>query len=387
MPSVISNLFAQIGSLGLALVFVLCIRSTWLDRAFKGLHRVYRTHHWVALVSLLFIFAHAFIETSTFGFTLDTLNLYIDEFDLLAGWISLLMYSVVVFFSKKRKWPHRIWTRVHLLSLPAWLLGSYHIIRLLTPGLSQIVGYTTLTLGTLAIIRSQILPRTRFWGVPYKIKNIQNLNYQVCELTLQALKAKKAICAQRPAQYFYLRFNSEEQSRAWHPFTCLSKPGDNELVFAIKALGKDTRVVRGMILNQKVDVIGPFGRLPLKQRKKEAWFVGGIGATPLLAASRRVNFGTLPVRILHAVDKLEDQIYLQQWTNLKKQHSTVSYQLWVTHDRGYVNIEAVNQMLKDFEMVQFYIAGPDPFIAHIRNLLKLCGVNKDDIYTEEFVRL
>ncbi len=380
-----SSLFAHLGVWGLALTLVLSVRSTHLDQWFRGLNRVFRIHHRIAWVSWALLLVHGAVEAWGFGFSLMALHLTLTEPSLIAGWLALILFTLVVFLAKRRHWPFRLWRRVHLLSLPAWALGAYHLLAFSESFWSLISAWGALTLGTLALFRSQALPRMPFWGSVHFVDQITPLNHRVVELRLKPFLHRGALPPQRRAQYYYLRFKGPEQSQVWHPFTCLSPPGEAQLTFAIKATGRDTRFIPQMEKGLRVDVMGPFGFLAEeKTAGKELWFVAGVGVTPLLSLSRSPDFGRNPTRILHALDNELDQICVDHWSLL--QARGVIYKLWLRDQNGYVTKEAVIRFLDDFEGAQIFIAGPDLFIRHIRRILKELSVHPKQIFTEEFVR-
>ncbi len=389
-PNLFSQALAHLGFLGLSGTLALSARSVWLDRAFGGLNRAFHFHHWLATLSLMLILVHVAIEVRAFGWALEVVRLYLTDWALASGWIALMVFGLVFLAAKKRQWPHRWWLWLHLLSVPAWLLAGYHLVEFSEFSPLKGLGWLSLALGGLGLLRSQILPRTPFWGTPYEISQVTGLNHQVNELKLSPLDQTQQLQPTRPAQYYYLRFRSRQQSRVWHPFTCLSAPGSPELLFAIKARGRDTRVIAKMERGMRVDVVGPFGgHKNLTESKgpaspRQLWFVAGVGVTPLISASRASGFAESSPAIVHAVDGPEDQIYPDHWGQLQQQG--VHYELWVTNDRGYISLEKVKELIEGDKGAVAFVAGPDPFIEHVRQLLLKLNFPKNQIFTEEFVR-
>ncbi len=386
MLSLISQWSALFGFFGLAICLLLAVRSRHLDKFFGGLGHLYQIHHRVARLAALLILIHAFVEIYTFGWSVEVLKLYVSDWGLLSGCLSVLGLGILFAFAKKLHLGHRIWRFIHFVSVPVWIGICVHVYIFMGEGFTAYLLWFSFLVGTGSLIRSQIFPRLDFWGFRFQVKSLKKLNHQVMEIRLEPLKPN-APKATETAQYFYLRFHSSESTRDWHPFTCISRPGEKDLCFAIKALGRDTRVVRGMSEKMRVDVEGPFGHLHPTQLKNEVWIVGGVGITPLVSVAREASFAKFPVRVLHAVDTPQDQIYPELWNELQTTNAMLSYRLWNTKSEGFVTQEIIGELLKGAEDSNVYVAGPEPFIKHVRNLLEFFQIPSTNIFTEEFIRL
>ncbi len=206
-----SQIFAVIGSVALVISLALAIRSSVLDKIFQGLNTSLKYHHWAGIVGVVLVVTHGAIEAYSLGISFEDLKNQLQDPWILSGWISSLIFLIAIFQSRKVAWPHKKWRRVHLLMLPAWGLATVHAIYFSEN--RWIAAFFTL-LGGIAIIRSQVLPRLPFWGTKYQVASLRPLNQRSIELIISP-KGLKGKFPTEVAQYFYLRFRTNNLSLAW----------------------------------------------------------------------------------------------------------------------------------------------------------------------------
>jgi len=386
----LSSAFALMGLTSLALSLILSIRSACSDKVFKGLRNLFILHHYTATTGIALIFFHGAIEVASLGFELESLTAQWQEPGLLWAWMAVLLFIVVVYFARINSLKHKTWLRIHRLGILAWFSCLMHIYAFRSNDWLFTYYVSLGLLGTMAIVRSQILPQLACWGVPFKVKSVNSLNSNVFELILSPPASENSLVTST-AQYYYLRFCSKNFSRQWHPFTCLSNINEGELKFAIKTLGNDTQQLENLKINDRVDVEGPFGHLHERVADHELWIVGGVGINPLLSCLMQGNVEKMyekkNIHVIHAVEDEKSLIYQNEIEEIKKKLPQLDYQLWITSQKGFLNsFELKKSLTKVSKNSEIYVAGPPLFINHVKKLLKSEKVNYKKIHTEEKIK-
>ena len=116
-------------------------------------------------------------------------------------------------------------------------------------------------------------------------------------------------------------------------------------------------------------------------------FAGGSGITPIIALLKSALAITKrSVTVLYANQDQESAIYRGELDRLATEHSG---RLAVHHhfdaERGYLEPVEVRALLRDIDISEFYICGPEPFMELIESTLDEAGVHEELIYIERFV--
>jgi ferredoxin-NADP reductase len=182
-------------------------------------------------------------------------------------------------------------------------------------------------------------------------------------------------------------------------FSIGSPPSESELVFTTRM--RDTafkRSLKKMPLGTEVKIGSAAGSFTLhKNLAKAAVFIaGGIGITPFLSIVWQANKDRLPqdLYLFYSNRRPEDAAFLD------------SLQAWETTNLNFRLICTMTEMSKskkewkgetaliDKQMLErhllllqgpiYYIAGPPPMVASVRQTLVGAGIEEDEIRSEEF---
>lgn len=182
-------------------------------------------------------------------------------------------------------------------------------------------------------------------------------------------------------------------------FSLASSPDEETLLVATRM--RDTafkRILGAALPEAEVRVEGPFGdfRLHHDATRPAVMLAGGIGITPfrsmiLDATHRKLRH---QIFLFYFNRRPEDAPFLDELHHIESQNP--NYQLigvmtqaersghYWTGETGHLNQAMLERYLKDVSNPIYYIAGPAAMVKGIRGILTGCGIDDDDIRTEEF---
>src|SRR5579859_1242795 len=182
-------------------------------------------------------------------------------------------------------------------------------------------------------------------------------------------------------------------------FSIASPPFENELVFTTRM--RDTafkRSLKNAALATEVKIGSAAGSFTLHKNlaKPAVFLAGGIGITPFLSVVRQADHDRLPHKmyLFYSNRRPEDAPFLEILQGLEK--TNPNFRLVATMTEMVRSSRQWNgeTSLIDGEMLTrhvgtllgpiYYVAGPPPMVAAMREMLVGAGVDEDDVRTEEF---
>lgn len=182
-------------------------------------------------------------------------------------------------------------------------------------------------------------------------------------------------------------------------FSITSAPHEEGIAIATRM--RDTafkRVLKSMAEGTEVSIDGPFGSFTLHENtaRPAVFLSGGIGITPFHAMITDATHRALPHRIIlfYSNRRPEDAAFLAELQACQKENPNFtlvatmtdmekSAQAW-EGERGYVDATMLQKYVPEGTNPIYYLAGPQPMVYAMRNLLNGSGVSNDDIRYEEF---
>jgi ferredoxin-NADP reductase/CRP-like cAMP-binding protein len=144
-----------------------------------------------------------------------------------------------------------------------------------------------------------------------------------------------------------------------------------------------------MNTNSAVRVSKPQGSyyMSLEEQTPAVCYAGGIGMTPSLAILRTLHQmdSDRSLFIDYSAQKREQFAYVNELTEIPKQHNNIQVNLRATEEHGFLQAEDVKQTAQTYQDATFYICGPKPFEQAVRTHLEAAEVPTDKIKTEHFV--
>ena len=282
----------------MSLIMVLATRPAWLERAFGGLDKMYRTHKWAGILAISFAALHWLVEMSDDVIKAlwgragrlpkehgdGILEALRDMAEELGEWAIYALLAMLVLTLWKR-FPFHLWRYLHK-AMPVLYLALVIHAAFLAPVAywSQPVGWMLAVMaaaGSVAALMSllgRIGERRRHVGT---VESVSTPAAGVTEVVCQLGDWP----GHRAGQFVFLNFDRFEGP---HPFTIASADaGDGRLRFVIKALGDYTETLaRRVQAGQPVTVEGPYGCFDHRRARsgaRQIWVAAGVGVTPFLA--------------------------------------------------------------------------------------------------------
>lgn len=182
-------------------------------------------------------------------------------------------------------------------------------------------------------------------------------------------------------------------------FSIASAPQEESLMIATRM--RDTafkRVLGAMSIGEAVKIDGPFGNLTLhKDAGRPALLLaGGIGITPFRSILVRAAREKVPHRIvlLYSNRRPEDAPFLVELSGLQGENPNFTLVATMTEmsksrlawqgEKGPIDREKLTRYLPGPASPICYIAGPPAMASSLFDVLGECGIDGDDIRSEEF---
>lgn len=182
-------------------------------------------------------------------------------------------------------------------------------------------------------------------------------------------------------------------------FSIASPPFEEQLTFATRM--RDTafkRSLKVMPLGTEIQIASPSGSFTLHKNANRpgVFFAGGIGITPFLSVVRQADHDRLPHKLylFYSNRRPEDAPFLEILQGLEKTSPTFRLVATMTEmarssrewdgETGFIDGEMLTRHVRTLQGPIYYVAGPPPMVAAMREMLVGAGVDEDDVRTEEF---
>ena len=236
----LSHTIAGLSLTGLALVFVMTIRSKNMERWFGGLDTIYNDHKWLAIISVVLIFIHGRLaETISEALVTGEPEKSLSAILGVLGQFTFIILILVALFAKKLKYEH--WRFIHRTMIIPYLFGVYHAyasskydLFALTQ-LALWVGITSL-IGVLAGIYTILIYQKSGFKYEGQVSEVVYMNDTIVELELTLEKPMYF----SSGQYVFIKIFQKGIEESPHPYTIARGEGD-KIYLSIKKLGDGTR--------------------------------------------------------------------------------------------------------------------------------------------------
>ena len=225
---------------------------------------------------------------------------------------------------------------------------------------------------------------------------------EVAERTLAFHFEKPPGFAFRAGQYVDVTIADPPETDAQgnrRAFSIASAPQEETLMIATRM--RDTafkRVLGAMPIGAAVNVEGPFGNLTLHNDagRPAVLLAGGIGITPFRSILVRAAMEKLPHRIvlLYSNRRPEDAAFLAELDALQRENPQYTLVATMTGmsksrlpwkgERGLIDREKLTRYMSGVASPIYYVAGPPAMVSSLFDVLGECGIDDDDIRSEEF---
>ncbi len=239
--------------------------------------------------------------------------------------------------------------------------------------------------------------RTNFFMACYVVRFLDRK--EITSNTIAFFFEKPSGFEFRPGQFVELTLLNPPYADAQgntRPFSIASSPREGKLMFATRMRNTAfKKSLKEMPIGTEASIEGPFGSFtfPKNTEKKIVILAGGIGITPFRSMVKHAAETKAPHKIFLFYSNREQSgaPFLKELRILENENMNYKFIPTMTGDsvqwsgeRGYISKEMVLKYIDKLELPTYYIAGPQAFVAAMFQILKLAGVDEDNIHTEEF---
>ena len=358
--------------------FLMATRAKWVERIFGGLDKMYLIHRRSGVIAVVLLILHYMIVPR------DYIDIVVGK---LMGFFALVLILLGVIISAvpifKRKIKYNKWLNIHKLMGLFYVLGVAHsfFVNTLTSELPlvRVYVYGMALIGTIAWVYRAFLFNVFNKKLDYKITEVKNLGHQVTEVVLKPIKKDLQYLAGQFAFFKFPSISKQEQ----HPFTLSSHPYDNMLRITVKGLGDYTDDLKSkLIVGDSALVEGPYGHFSSSYIKEydQIWIAGGIGITPFLSLAKDLHPNK--VQLYWCVNKKEEAVYVDELQEIVNNNPNIQFTIWSSDESGYLTADKLDT--DNFKNKGYLICGPNAMKESLTKGLLQKGVNRGDIYDEEF---
>ncbi len=357
--------------------FLMATRLKWVERLFGGLDKMYLIHRRSGVIAVFLLLAHFIVVPRAVEFNPGKpLGFY--AFVLII--IGVILSAAPIF---KRKIPYHKWINFHKLMGVFYVLGVVH--GIMVESLIQELPITRVYvfgmsfIGIAAWIYKAFLFNFFNKKLDYRVTAVNDLGHQITEVVLKPVKQELSYLAGQFAFFKFPSISNKEQ----HPFTLSSHPYDNTLRITVKGLGDYTNGFSEKLkVGDKAIVEGAYGHFSSSYIKETDlfWIAGGIGITPFLSLVKDIHPNK--VHLYWCVNKEEEAVYADELKEAAQKNPNFQFTIWSSEKSGYLTADKL--ATDNYKNKGYLICGPEALKQSIIKGLSKKGVNRNDIYDEEF---
>jgi predicted ferric reductase len=374
---------------------ILTTRLRIFEDLFGGLNKMFIAHHIIGATALCFALVHSMsltvrlIQVSPRQAALLTIpgtTNWATTFGILALWGLIILLFITFYVAL----PYRIWLFTHKFLGLVFISVALHVILINSDtSTNKYLKYYLLGLVAAAIasfIYRTLLPRFFARRYRYQLTTATEIGNGVVRLNLMPIGRALDF---KSGQFIFVSFRFHGFSHEWHPFTISSNSRQGGLTITVKNLGEytDNLVKLGpQMRGAEVWVEGAYGRFSFRNfsARRQIWVAGGIGITPFLSMLPDVT-PDYKVDLYYSVRteaELIDYTIMQKWA--EDSQGSVRVIPIVSEKDGLLTANKINQLSNGFGNSEILLCGPPPMMHALKAQLKVLGVKKGSIHSEEF---
>lgn len=287
---------------------------------------------------------------------------------------------------------YQIWRKIHMLGYAVVGLGFAHSFLLGTetniPPDNPLAYYWLFLFLVATVSAGYSLIYRRFWK--RKKFKIENLEKETEDVTTVELRPLEEDLENRPGQFAYVLFDSEEVPREEHHFTVASRPGRDGFEFTIKDVGDFTSQIDGLEEGETAEVEGAYGSFTNEEVEGPYTFIaGGIGITPLMSMIRSMDAGEADeTKLIYGNRSFDEIVFREELEGLEEDNDWLSVEHVLSDEErdgfrsGFVDEEVLKEeMIEDSEI---FLCGPPPMMEAVLEALDNLDVERSKVHLERF---
>lgn len=380
----------------------------WLTARFKrpsapfGIDILYYFHRYLAVIGVLVLLLHVGVIVVWHPGALGAGPLSRMSGALIAGWIAVLCFVLLLISSLWRR-PLGIaydrWRRLHLLLALVGMAAALGHIEASGYYLEDPLKRVLWTaFGLLWVVLAVYVRLLRPWRVqrhPYRIESVRKLPGRSWLLRLAPLAGARL--EYQSGQFAWLSLRASPFALNEHPFSFASSPSDRRgIEFAVKELGDFTATIGQIQPGEIAYVDGPYGRLSVDRHSDASGLVfvaGGVGIAPVISILRDLadRGERRPLWLFYGNRSIDRAVFVEELKSLRGR-----LDLHIVHvlgeppeswqgETGFVTAEVLARHLpQDRDGLHAFVCGPKPMIQLVEQGFAGLGLPLSRVHSEIF---
>jgi len=198
------------------------------------------------------------------------------------------------------------------------------------------------------------------------------------------------------ADYIQINPNQTDKEGNVRSFTLACAPYEDDICFVTRM--RDTafkRVMKDMKIGTEIKLDGPNGNFILRPSSRPiVYLTGGIGVTPARSIILQATHDQLDQQIIlfYSNKTISSAAFMDEFYELEKLNKNFKFIPTITSlpvkgfngEVGHIDSDMLKRYISDLSAPDYYISGSVSMVKSLRRLLVDNGVNKRNIFTEEF---
>ena len=393
-----------LGFVGLAMAgmqFIPTARLHFLSDIFDMDH-VYKVHHYLSIISVIFVFLHPIILLVNNPYTLLLINPVSAPWRAQAGLIGLgclLLIAITSVLRTDLKLGYNTWHAIHdLLAVAIAVFALIHIFKVnyysATEAVRWVWVFEAVIWGGMTLYIRVIKP-ILILRKPFTVKKVIEESGDTWTIILEP-KGHEGLDF-NAAQVAWININSSPFTLHKNPFSISgSAHRKDELRFSIKNLGDFTSSIGDLKGGETVYVDGPFGSFSLEDpraRKGLVLLAGGIGSAPIMSILHSMaDIGDKRLIYMFYGCYDEKNIIFQKDLEVlkKKLNLKIVYVLEKPKEKnkfiaGYITRDLLDKNLpKNRNELYYFVCGPLAMIEAMESHLTNLEIPDSQVTTEKY---
>ncbi len=365
-----------------AISFCTAAKSPKLNAWMKGYRPQLKVHHWIGMAAIAFMIVHLLALLEAYS---PSQLVVLSDASISTGWIAFASSAIIVAMAFQfRTAPYRRWRRAHLVLILGFLAAVMHTYLILEP--STIPEWATILIATLiggwGMALSLWIPQSRSFGSPYIISKQVALRSDLFLQTLTPVNPSES-SRFKSGEFVFLRYEAPQFSKIWHPFTVVPTDDSGAFELLIKARGRDTNLLREVVLPSEVKINGPFGMPFWGDDKPQLWIAYGVGIAIFFAACRSMPRDyRSPIHLAYGEKNAERMVLAHEFDAAKEGRKNFSWAQYYGEGQDMVKElkGKIPGWAKSFHL--FRVCGHPGFQDAVRGELIAGGVASNHIILE-----
>lgn len=366
------------------------------------LDKVYKTHHFLSVLSVLLILVHPLILVLDNPNVLLLFNPFTAPWRAQAGWIGLagfLLIAITSIYRNELRIDYNVWHVLHLLfTILIMVFGLVHIFKVNYYASSipmRIAWIIEVFVWCIMIITFRVIKPARIKKKPFAVKQVITELPDTWTMVLEPVN--HAGMQFKAGQVAWISINSSPYTLHRNPFSFSgSSEKPSELRFTIAGLGDFSSSVGKLKGGEIVYIDGPYGSFSLDDEETKTGLVliaGGIGVAPVFSILKSLedrkdqrpvylfygNYDEESIIFYSAIEKMKKSL------NLKVIHVLEKPQGKISCESGFITRSLLEKSLPaDKSGLYFFQCGPLPMIKAIKGYLHQIDIHADQVRSEEY---